>query len=242
MTNRYGLHQDSGNLRFGSSSTPFDSLNLGLRVGDLSEVVDRNRRDLEDALSVDHIYFMDQVHGCEFEVIEDTKSVLLNERQVDALILKAEGGGNLAIAVQVADCTPLALVSSESIAVVHVGRKGLVQGIVEKVIGAHFSQGVSQGVSQGEGVRAVIGPSICSTCYPLSAELYREIVSRYPKASGSADRYEIDVAAGVTSILDAMGITWEWFGGKRECVSCDPNYYSYRRDGKTGRQALVLAW
>jgi YfiH family protein len=239
MTNRYGLHQRSGNQLLGSSLVPFNTLNLGMRVGDGPENVERNRRDLAQLLSVDEICFMDQVHGCEFEVIENTEKnrssrAARSESQVDALILKARTPGDTAIAVQVADCAPLALISDQSLAVIHVGRKGLVQGIVERVIGAHFSQ--------SQGVAAVLGPSICSRCYPLSPEIYDEIVGRYPRASGSAERHEIDLAAGIISILEEKGITWEWFGGEQECVSCDRNYFSYRRDGITGRQALVLAW
>lgn len=213
---------------------PYERLNLGLKVGDDPERVLQNRADLTAACDLDEIIFMDQVHSA--VMIRATEGS--DGSTCDGIYLR-RGGWNerTGLAVQVADCVPLILTSDEVIAAVHVGREGLLNGMTESALTALRSEGVTS-----REVRALIGPSICGDCYPLSLELFQACEKSYPASVFNVDERKIDVAAGVISVLEYEGIRWSWFGDVRECVSCDSDYFSYRRDRTTGRQAMVVAW
>ena len=240
MTNRFGFHSSShpvslnldGEDDLGSSDPPFDRLNLGLKVGDDRQRVLRNREQVTKGCGVDRIIFMDQIHSN--LMIDAARG---GEAQCDGIYQpRAEADIRHALAVQVADCVPLILEHPKVIAAVHVGREGLVKGMTEAAI-----EGLRP-LAQPFEIKATIGPSICGDCYPLSAETFDECAMRYPASVYDARDRKVDVATGVISTLEDLGIAWQWFGGERECVACDKEYFSYRRDGVTGRQAMVVGW
>jgi len=215
-TNRSGFHPASaafqGPRQFGISLPPYDALNLGLKVGDDRDHVMANRSALSAACELAEIRFMDQVHSDRMVEGEVDGSA----ESCDGIFIRRDSWNDrVGLAVQAADCVPLVLSSENVIAAVHVGRVGLVKGMTESALAA---------------------------CYPLSEETYLAAAERYPKSIFSEMEQKIDVAAGVISILESREIEWSWFGGARECVSCDGDYYSYRRDRVTGRQAMVVAW
>jgi len=234
MTQRSGLHPLSGGEDLGVSDGPFRSLNLGRKVGDERTLVETNRSELAGALGLERIRFMDQVHSAFCEVVTDLDGV---ESAVDGIILKrGELSQSTGVAVQVADCVPVVVESNEAIMAIHIGREGLLKGITEKAFDQFFE------MVGDSSPRAHIGPSICGGCYALSSEIYEKVVEGYPATNFSHSEKKVDVAAGVLSILDKREISWQWFGGERECVSCDPRFFSYRRDVTTGRQAMVIAF
>lgn len=239
MSHRHGLHPDSSKPSKldldglpSAESSPYGRLNLGLKVGDDRDQVLINRKALARACGLDSIIFMDQVHSnLMMEAGEGSES------SCDGIFLEFDTRrGSVGLGVQVADCVPLVLTHPEVIAAVHIGREGLVKGMTEAAIAR-----LSSLVDLSE-VEAVIGPSICGGCYPLSEEFFKECASSHPASIFDPLEYKVDVAAGVTAILEASGIGWRWFSSYRECVSCDPTYFSYRRDGVTGRQAMVVSW
>jgi copper oxidase (laccase) domain-containing protein len=241
-TNRFGVHAASSSLlgdgKLGSSTAPYDDCNLGLKVGDDRDLVLANRRQLVAAIGVDEIYFMDQIHSAVM-VKADQSS---REALCDGIyLMREEWNENLALAVQAADCVPLIITSDSLIAAVHVGRDGFIAGMTEAALDAIACQ------INLASAKALIGPSICGDCYPNSVEIFELCQARYPSSVYSANLRKIDVASGLISVLESRGLRWEWFGGVRECVSCDDSYFSYRRasqsgDGATGRQAMVVGW
>ena len=233
MTNRSGLHSHSGGEILGGSEGPYRSLNLGSKVGDKKSTVESNRVELAQVLGLKKIRFMDQVHSALSELVTDANAP---ESSVDAIILKrSEMSHSMAVAVQVADCVPVVVESEDAVMAIHIGREGLLKGITENSIEQFLD------VTRGSQSRALVGPSICGRCYPLSGDLYRKVVESYPATKFDEQENKVDVASGVISVLEQKGLTWEWFGGERECVSCDENYFSYRREVTTGRQAMVIA-
>ena len=206
----------------GVSSAPFDSANLGDHVGDDPFDVVTNRETLARQIEKP-IAFMSQVHGDTVVLVEDSSS----HPTCDALITTHK---NLALAVLVADCIPLLLKSDVAVAAVHVGRKGLMNGIARKSIEAMRDLGA-------EVIHSYIGPYICGNCYEVSKEIFREVVDQHPNADSSAatQRFTLDIGAGLkrelrdTVLLDLSS-----------CVLEDPKSFSYRRDGITGRQAGVI--
>ena len=94
--------------RKGSSLGAYESLNFGFHVGDDPVAVAANRELLGNT------QFMNQVHGNDVVVVDH---VLDQEPTCDALITTTKG---ISLAVMVADCIPLLLISQEAVAAVHV--------------------------------------------------------------------------------------------------------------------------
>lgn len=216
----------------GVSAGQYSNFNLALHVGDELASVLENRQILAKALglTVDRVFYMDQVHGNEIAVIERSRPFSQNPK-VDALITKESG---TALVVLVADCIPLLFRSPSAIAAVHVGRAGLVSGIVEEIIAKLNLFG-----AKNNEISAAIGPAICGNCYEVSTEIYLDVVAKYPATATTLEKHRLDLPAGVISILDSFEIE---YSRENSCTSHGENFFSYRRDGVTGRQAGVIAW
>ena len=206
----------------GVSKAPFDSANLGLHVGDDTHDVAVNRVTLETQIG-QPIVFMNQVHGDTVVLVEDNQV----RPTCDALITTHR---RLAVAVLVADCIPLLLKSDVAVAAVHVGRKGLMNGIARKTIDAMRDLGA-------EVIHSYIGPNICGSCYEVGADIFNEVVSKYPSSDSSSrtGKATLDLVSGLkTDLKDTVLLDLS------SCVLEDKNSFSYRRDGITGRQAGVI--
>ena len=210
----------------GLSTGAFLSRNLATHVGDDHAVVLANRARLESDLALP-IQYMDQVHG---------KAVATIERQIisppiaDALLTQSAGIG---LAVMVADCIPLLLASTETVAAVHVGRKGLMNKVALEAIQEMRSHGASD-------MTAVVGPSICGRCYEVSQDVYDDVVKSFPLAASKTrqGRFALDLSRALIDQLQNFGIE---IIDEGRCTVEDKNLYSYRRDGVTGRQ-LGVVW
>lgn len=214
----------------GVSAPPYDSFNLASHVGDDPGAVTQNRELLSGLINLplNQIFFMNQVHGNEVAVIEESSDSTINP-SVDALFTTVPGR---ALVTLVADCTPLLLKSDRAIAAVHVGRKGLVAKVLEATLKVFDSYGISTNE-----ISAEIGPSICPDCYEVDLKTYREVISANPEAGTDESRHCLDVAGGLKARLALAGIP---FKSSDVCVKHTPGYFSYRRDDVTGRQAGVI--
>ena len=214
----------------GVSSPPFDSFNLAAHVGDEPVAVTRNREILAAMIGLprNRIFFMTQVHGNVVAVIDQNSDSEIAP-SADALFTTLPG---VALVTLIADCTPLLLKSEKAVAAVHIGRKGLVAEVLEATLKVFNEHGVSNQEITGE-----IGPSICSGCYEVDLDTYREVVSRNPAAATDETSRCLDVAGGVAARLKGAGIE---FRRSDLCVRHTPGYFSYRRDEITGRQAGVV--
>lgn len=209
----------------GASTGAFASLNFGLHVGDDEGAVLQNRRILEEELGP--VQFMNQVHGNCVAIIE---SVTDEYPTADALVTGIPG---VTLAVQVADCIPLLLHSTHSIAAVHVGRKGLVNGVTSKTIEIMSSMGATD-------ISAIIGPSICGSCYEVSQEIYEEVVALHPAAASETASLNpaLDLPAALREVLKEKGVA---IVDEFRCTVEDSELFSYRRDGITGRQIGIIS-
>lgn len=217
--------------RFGGFSTgPFESKNLALHVGDSEVDVIANRAKLasEIGLASEKIFYMDQVHGNQIAII-DEKSESNTLVVADGLFTELR---NTALVTLVADCSPLLIFSENAIAAVHVGRRGLVAGAVEAILETFRKRGIYQ-----EDIQAEIGPAICKNCYQVDIESYRSVVASEPSAGSDEHSRCVDVSAGISAKLNRFGVVHRT---SSICVSHNPGYFSYRRDGVTGRQAGVI--
>lgn len=208
----------------GVSTGSFASLNLGVHVGDEIENVKSNRAILSGASGP--IQFMSQVHGNRVAVVEAYSD---EDPTADALVTGIPG---VVLAVQVADCIPLLLASKESVAAVHVGRKGLLNGVTLATLEIMREMGATD-------ISAVVGPAICGSCYEVSEEIFNEVTQMHPKAAARTPQntFSLDLPRALRAELDALDIQVR---DDHSCTVEDSNLYSYRRDGATGRQAGII--
>ena len=215
----------------GFSSAPWNSLNLAEHVGDDPADVQRNRDAVRRALGVQHVQWMQAEHGAQVRSVGPNTPPGVG----DVLITTSPGIGLGALA---ADCVPMALFAPEGIlAVVHCGWRGLMVGAVPTALDALEARGASR-------VDAVVGAAICGACYPVPAERVRQVREHVSAAVAQAALSEaantIDVRAGVLQQLREHRLpdSVQVIGG---CTAEDPDLYSYRRDGLTGRHGIVAA-
>ena len=210
----------------GVSKGAYASLNLGDHVDDSPSDVMANRKIVQDLHGP--IQFMNQVHGNRIAVIE---GITPDAPTADALITGIPG---ITLAVMVADCIPLLLISREVVAAVHVGRRGLVNEVALKTLQLMREMGAGD-------ISAKIGPAICGRCYEVSSEIYDEVVSHHPLARSqtSSGTPALDLSKALSGVLLSAGI--KTVLDQNFCTLEDQNFFSYRRDGVTGRQAGLVS-
>jgi YfiH family protein len=207
--------------RKGVSLGAYESLNLGFHVGDDPSAVSTNRA------SLGNTQFMNQVHG---DVVVVIDQVLDYEPTCDALITTNK---DVSLAVMVADCIPLLLISEKAVAAVHVGRAGLVNKVAIKALHQMRELGAID-------IHAVLGPSICGRCYEVPLAMQQEVVAAHPRALSTTSKGTpgLDLSAGLIAELAAEGISYD---ASLMCTMEEPLYYSHRRDNPTGRFAGVVS-
>ena len=210
----------------GVSQGAFASFNLGDHVSDDPEDVQANRALL--AIQFGPVLFMNQVHGSRIAIIE---SVTEEAPTADALVTGIAG---VTLAVMVADCIPLILTSAEAVAAVHVGRRGLTNGVAVKTVGVMREMGAKK-------IRAVLGPAICGHCYEVSQEVHDEVVALHPLATAqtASGTPALDLPKALKACLAAEGISE--ISDLQICTVESADHFSYRRDGLTGRQVGLVS-
>ncbi|HEX2266691.1 MAG TPA: peptidoglycan editing factor PgeF [Actinomycetota bacterium] len=221
----------------GTSTGAFHSLNLGLRTGDDPERVAANRSRVCEALAVSQFACGRQVHGSNLERVgperagagfADPSSAF---DATDALITSEAG---TALAVLTADCFPVALGDPRNgtIAVVHAGWRGVAAGIIGKAVAA-FDDPPS--------VKASVGPGISVDHYEVRGDVVAAVTAGAETDAvvrTNAGRVHLDLGATLERSLRVRGVRHIETAGL--CTACEQDrFFSYRRDGLTGRQSLI---
>ncbi len=214
FTNRHG----------GFSHGDYSSWNLASHVGDDPADVERNREKLRER--VGDFAVMSQVHGDTVFVIDQIPAQV---PVADALIT---ANSEIALVVMVADCIPLLLRSEKLVAAVHVGRAGLMNSIAVKTVAMMSALGATQ-------IMGSIGPAICGKCYEVPQELHDEVIARHPLARSTTKTGmpALDLPKALIAALAEVDVP---VGISAGCTLEDQNYFSYRRNQITGRQAGVI--
>jgi polyphenol oxidase len=218
--------------RGGVSAGAFASFNLATHVGDDESAVSENRRRLREALQLPfEPAWLEQVHGIGVALLPRPAT-----GPADAAVTFARGR---VCAVLVADCLPVFLASraGDRVGIAHAGWRGLAAGVVEATVRALDCE--------PRALVAWLGPSIGPAAFEVGQEVREAFLARDPGAveafrPGREGRYHADLRALARRRLAAAGV--ESVHGGELCTHADPErFYSYRRDGATGRMA-ALAW
>ena len=217
----------------GVSEGPYESLNLGVLTADDPTRVFENRRRLAERVGIEaeQARMAWQQHGA--VVRKATPEGILarvRHQACDGWWSDEPGQGMLLLT---ADCVPVAIArangSAPALAVLHVGWRGLLAGIVENGVAA-----------LGGGVlAAAVGPGIGPCCYEVGAEVAEPFAARF--GGGIVSGGTLDLWRSVELALSQAGVAT--VERTDLCTSCHPQlFFSHRRDGGvTGRQGVIAA-
>ncbi len=234
----------------GVSAAPFDSLNLGLHVGDDSERVIENRLLVAQELGYDDqdAVWAQQVHGANAHIVTPNdrgrgdrcyKDALPS---TDALICEYS---DAPCWILVADCAPVLLVhpARQVLAVVHAGWRGALGQIASRTL-AQMSAEFSIEASE---VLAGIGPCLCVECLEVGEEVAltaEEIGASTCIVRAGFEKPHLDLRRALLDDLKRACVSEANVEVSSECPRClNHKYFSHRGDGgPSGRFGLVAWW
>lgn len=216
----------------GVSLPPFDSLNLGDHVEDLPESVSENRHRLEKFAQLpQQPVWLEQVHGT--HVLHLTGSEIQN-RQADAVYTNQVGQ---VCAIMTADCLPVLFCSRDGkeVAAAHAGWRGLCNGVLENTLAAFNAQ--------PSDIMAWMGPAIGPEKFEVGAEVKHAFMSQSADLADAFtphnDKFLANIYLLARKKLQAAGVS-TIYGGEFCTVSDENRFFSYRREGRTGRMASLI--
>jgi YfiH family protein len=217
----------------GASGPPYESLNLGAHVGDSAEAVAENRRRLRALAKLPaEPGWLSQQHGTEVLDLDGPQDA---PRAADASFTRRAGP---VCAILTADCLPVLLASESGagVAAVHAGWRGLAAGVIEATVGA-------LGLPPSS-LLAWLGPGIGCGYFEIGGEVREALLRGDPEAKeafvqNARGRYMADLAALARRRLERLGVA-RIYGGDACTYASPERYFSYRRDGRTGRQATLI--
>jgi len=214
----------------GVSGGAYAGLNLGLRSGDDTETVVRNRASLRQSLPAEPNWLR-QVHGT--TVVE--AGGVRGSPEADAAFTRRSGA---VCAVLTADCLPVLLCDEQGtvVAAAHAGWRGLCAGVLEQTLRAMDRPPAA--------LLAYLGPAIGPAAYEVGAEVRQAFVDADPEseaafAPGKPGKFYADLYALARRRLVRSGVARVYGGGYCTYTECE-RFYSYRRDGATGRMASLI--
>ncbi len=223
----------------GYSGTPYDDgtghggLNLGGHVEDNAEHVHANRQRLLSVLPAEPRWLR-QVHGT---TVVDAATVV-EEQEADACIATQ---ADVVCAILTADCLPVFLCDTQGrvIGAAHAGWRGLAAGVLENTVTAMHARGADD-------IIAWLGPAIGPACFEVGKDVVDAFVDSdsqslpaFTPFTGREGKYLSDIYLLARLRLARVGVQ-KVYGGEHCTVTGTKQFYSYRRDGRTGRMASLI--
>lgn len=233
--------------RGGVSPAPYDDgqggggLNLGTHVGDAPHHVAANRAALSAVLPQEPIW-MSQVHGIAVANVDQIRPGDVPE--ADAAVARRPGA---VCTVMTADCLPVLFCDAAGtmVGAAHAGWRGLAGGVLEQTVQTMRDGGAGEIIAW---LGAAIGPAkfevgeevlqafVARAADPAMEQLLR---SAFRAIDGKPGKHLADIYKLARCLLQAVGVQ-KIAGGEYCTVSNSGRFYSYRRDGVTGRQASLI--
>ncbi len=226
----------------GEGQPPYDTFNLALHVEDDPAIVHANRMKLLQSLApfgCERLVWLNQVHGTAVYRVTSHLNTVLPDG--DAIVTDQIGVGCV---IMTADCLPVVLSNADGseVACVHAGWRGLLSGVIEAAANS----------MREPPTFAWLGAAIGLASFEVGAEVYTQFtqedslnasaftrLSTYKSADKSADKYSADLYQLARIRLRRIGVR-QVSGGEHCTVSKPQDFFSYRRDGQTGRMATVV--
>lgn len=218
-------------------------LNLGVHVGDDPAHVAANRARLEAVLPGTPAW-LSQVHGV---AVVDAAGPFEAVPEADASVASTPGAVCL---VMTADCLPVLFSSGDGqvVGAAHAGWRGLAGGVLQGTVAAMRARGAGKilawlgpaiGPQQFEVGREVLQAFLDGAQGDAERQAVRQAFAAVSGKEGNGDKYLADIYALARIMLLRAGVS-NVSGGQHCTVSDAAQFYSYRRDGVTGRQASLI--
>lgn len=217
--------------RGGQSLGVYQGLNLGMHVGDDHHLVQQNRQWLtQEAAMPSAPVWLNQTHSTRvLEILSPTESNL----DCDGVFTRAKG---IVCCAMTADCLPVLLTNMDGsqVAAVHAGWRGLADGIIENAV-SKFDSSLMAWIGPAIGTRAFeVGQDVVDAFCVEDSQAIRAF-----QAKVEPGKYLADMNLLVTQRLNRVGVEQLYYSDL--CTYQNPRqFYSYRRDGITGRQASFI--
>jgi YfiH family protein len=242
-----GVGALSTTRRGGVSPAPYGDgmgaggLNLGTHVGDQPHNVAHNRAILREQLPDDPVW-LTQVHGTAVVNLADVRPQQVPE--ADAAFTTTPGK---VCVIMTADCLPVLFCDREgkTVAAAHAGWRGLANGVLENTVAAMRAAGAGE-------LMAWMGPAIGAYQFEVGADVMQAFLKGVSDDSGTRHveaafcpiankpgKYLADIYALARYLLHRAGVL-DVHGGEFCTVSNSGRFYSFRRDGVTGRQGSLI--
>jgi len=223
----------------GVSPAPFDSLNLGLELGDNSQHIEQNLARLCHAAQLPMPHRSQQTHGTDDLLCQGLGKQ--HHHKADILLTCSSGCG---IAIRTADCLPILLVDPHAgiATAVHAGWRGTASNIAQKAI--HQMQELGANPAH---ILASLGPCIASCCFEVDLSTAKQLSQSHPEAH---QHIPIKQQKAWPDLQEINALQLQYMGLKTsniERISLCTHYlakcfFSYRRDGiESGRQLAIVA-
>ena len=214
----------------GVSEGNFARFNLAAHVNDAEEHVLANRHLLKSALSlINEPKWLNQTHTTKIVCADQLQTLV----EADASYTQEK---QCVCVVLTADCLPILLCDAkgDSIAAIHGGWRGLLNGILEN----------SLAKLPKSRLMAWLGPAIGPQCFEVGAEVRAAFLAKNAMFSAAFElqknqKYLADIYLIARLILNKAGVT-EVYGGQFCTVTDTERFFSYRRTGQTGRMATLI--
>lgn len=214
----------------GLSKGHFSSLNPALHVNDNAERVMANRENITAMLNLPSSpVWLNQTHSDRVIKADDNIACVA---EADASYTDQS---NIVCAIMTADCLPILLTNLEGskVAAIHAGWRGLLAGIVSRTVASFNSQHIM----------AWLGPAIGPECFEIGPEVEAAFIKKSTVYSVAFTPHNKKFFADIYQLarieLASIGIT-EIYGGGFCTMTDEQRFYSYRRDGETGRMASLI--
>ena len=218
----------------GVSQAPYDTFNLATHVGDDPRAVAANRSRLTERAGVDpgRLVLLAGSRGGPVAVVGSDGPAEVTD--AEALVTTE---ADLALGILAADCVPVLLADTAAgvVAAAHAGRRGVAATITTQTLAVMADLGADPAA-----MTAWVGPAICGRCYEVGDDVAAPVVAIEPAAQArtSWGTTALDLPAAVRAELARAGVTD--VRPDPRCTAEDTSLYSYRRDGRTGRQASLV--
>lgn len=221
----------------GLSTEPFDTFNLAVHVGDYFETVQQNRKLLIEIAGLPtQPVWLDQQHT---DIAIELTSIKQHE-SVDVADASWTSTAKMVPVVMTADCLPVLVASKDgkAVAAIHAGWKGLAKNIISKTI-------KKMGVAPQD-LTAWIGPAISAKHFEVGKDVYDIFVNLdannshfFSSHPNNQDKYLADLPAIAAAEMQRIGLLDVQLSQLCSYENSD-QFYSYRRDGQTGRMASLI--
>ena len=204
--------------------------NIALHVNDNPATVLKNRHSLAQQLPNEPLW-LEQVHS----------TVIINADESHQSVPIADGvitsTPKQVIGVMTADCLPLLICdkTGQQVAAVHAGWRGLAAGIIE--------QSISKFIASNDQLMVWLGPAIGASAFEVGQDVVEQFIKQRPQDiehfNRHGNKYRADLYGLARGRLMALGIT-DITGGDHCTYTQSDQFYSYRRDGQTGRMVSLI--